>query len=168
MKTEAIKDISNRKRAVSMRMNCQNTIAKTQRSYLLAVKEEEVSGTPENCCWWSQLSQHERKTIHQGTYTLLFSHSIVSESLQPHGLYCARIFCPWDFPGETTGVGCHFLLEGIFPTQGSYPCPLHWQIDSLPLSHQGCQRIYIGHKTNHMSKKLHLHSPQFFLFMKIK
>ena len=74
----------------------------------------------------------------------------------------------WDFPSKNTGVGCHFLLQGIFPTQGSYPCPLHWQIDSLPLSHQGCQRIYIGHKTNHMSKKLLLHSPQFFLFMKIK
>ena len=26
--------------------------------------------------------------------------------------------CPWDFPGKSTGVGCHFLLQGIFPTQG--------------------------------------------------
>ena len=29
----------------------------------------------------------------------------------------------------------HFLLQGIFPTQGSNPCLLHWQADSLPLSH---------------------------------
>ena len=26
--------------------------------------------------------------------------------------------CPWNFPGKNTGVGCHFLLQGIFPTQG--------------------------------------------------
>ena len=25
---------------------------------------------------------------------------------------------PWNFPGKSTGVGCHFLLQGIFPTQG--------------------------------------------------
>ncbi|KAM9681159.1 MKRN2 opposite strand protein isoform 3-T3 [Dama dama] len=30
-----------------------------------------------------------------------------------------------DFPGNSTGVGCHFLLQGIFPTQGSNPCLLH-------------------------------------------
>ena len=29
------------------------------------------------------------------------------------------ILCPWNFPGKNTGVGCHFLLQGIFPTQGS-------------------------------------------------
>ena len=41
-----------------------------------------------------------------------------------------RLLCPWDFPGKTTGVGCHFLLQGIFPTQGSNPHLLHWQVDS--------------------------------------
>ena len=30
--------------------------------------------------------------------------------------------CPWNSPGKNTGVGCHFLLQGIFPTQGSNPC----------------------------------------------
>ena len=47
-----------------------------------------------------------------------------------------RLFCPWNFPGKNTGVGCHFLLKGIFLTQGSNPhllCLLHWQVDSLPL-----------------------------------
>ena len=47
------------------------------------------------------------------------SHSVVSASLQSHGLQPARILCPWDSPGRNTGVGCHFLLQGIFPTQGS-------------------------------------------------
>ena len=47
-----------------------------------------------------------------------------------------RLLCPWDSPGKNTGVGCHFLLQGIFPTQGLNSYLLHWQVDSLPLSHQ--------------------------------
>ena len=48
--------------------------------------------------------------------------------------------CPWNSPGKNTGVGCHFLLQGIFPTQGSNPCFLHLAngiAGSLPLSHLG-------------------------------
>ena len=40
-----------------------------------------------------------------------------------------------EYPGKNTGEVCHFLLQGIFPTQGSNPrflCLLHWQADSLP------------------------------------
>ena len=43
-------------------------------------------------------------------------------------------------PGETTGVGCFYLLQGIFPTQGSTPYflhLLHWQVGSLPLAPPG-------------------------------
>ena len=40
------------------------------------------------------------------------------DSLQPHGLKPARLLCPWNSPGKNTGVGCHFLFQGIFPTQG--------------------------------------------------
>ena len=36
-----------------------------------------------------------------------------------------RLLCPWDSPGKNTGVGCHFLLQGIFPTQESNPCLLY-------------------------------------------
>jgi len=36
-----------------------------------------------------------------------------------------RHFCPWAFPGKNTGVGCHILLQGIFPTQGSNLGLLH-------------------------------------------
>ena len=46
----------------------------------------------------------------------------------------------WDFPGRNTGVGCHFLLQGIFPTRGSNLLLLdllHWQVDSLPLAPPG-------------------------------
>ena len=41
------------------------------------------------------------------------------------------------FQAKNTGVDCHFLLQGIFPDQGSNLCLLHWQAGSLPLSHQG-------------------------------
>ena len=41
-----------------------------------------------------------------------------------------------------TGVGCHFLLQGIFLTQGSNPHLLHWQVDSLPLSHLRSHQSY--------------------------
>ena len=45
--------------------------------------------------------------------------SVESDSLQPHGLQPARLPCTWVFPGKNTGVGCHFLLQRIFPTQES-------------------------------------------------
>ena len=54
-------------------------------------------------------------------------------TLQPSGQWSARPLCSWDF-------GCHFLLPGIFPTQGWNPHLLHWQADSLPLSHLGNPR----------------------------
>ena len=50
---------------------------------------------------------------------LLFSRSVMSDSLRPHGLQPASLLCPWDSPGKTTGMCCHFLLQGLFPTQGS-------------------------------------------------
>ena len=52
----------------------------------------------------------------------------------------SKWLCPWDFPGKNTGTGCHFLFQGIFPTQKLNPCLLHllyWQEGSLPLSHLG-------------------------------
>ena len=54
--------------------------------------------------------------------------------MQPHGLWPTKLLCPWDFPGKNTGVGCHFLLQGTFLTQGSNLRLLHWEADSLPLS----------------------------------
>ena len=42
-----------------------------------------------------------------------------------------------NFPSRNTGVGCHVLLQGNYPTQGLNPRLLHWQADSLPLCHLG-------------------------------
>ena len=55
-----------------------------------------------------------------------------------HGLQPARFFCPWNFPGMNTEVGCRVLLQGICPTQRlnlHLWRLLHWQVDSLPLCH---------------------------------
>ena len=52
---------------------------------------------------------------HKGSPKIL-SHSVMSDSLQSHGLYS-----PWNSPGQNTGVGRLFLLLGIFPIQGSNP-----------------------------------------------
>ena len=46
---------------------------------------------------------------------LMHVSSVVSDSLQTYGLHPARFLCPWDFPGKNTGVGCHALLQVIFP-----------------------------------------------------
>ena len=58
-------------------------------------------------------------------------------SLRPHGLQPTRLHCPWDFPGKDTGVGCHFLLLGIFLTQGSNPGLLHCRHILYWLSYEG-------------------------------
>ena len=63
------------------------------------------------------------------------SRSVVSNSLRPHGLYS-----PWNSPGQNTGVGSLFLLQGIFPTQGSNPGLPHCRRILYQLSHKGSPR----------------------------
>ena len=63
-----------------------------------------------------------------------WSWSVVSDSLWPYRLWPTRLFHPCDFPGKSTGVGCHFLLQRIFPTQGSNPGLPHCR-------HVGGQRL---------------------------
>ena len=53
------------------------------------------------------------------------SHSVVSDSLRPLGLYN-----PWNSPGQNAGVGSLSLLQGIFPTPGLKPRSLTLQVDS--------------------------------------
>ena len=57
------------------------------------------------------------------------SRSAVSDSLQPHAAFQALL--SMEFPSKNTGVGCHFLLQGIFPAQGSNPGSPALQADSL-------------------------------------
>ena len=67
-------------------------------------------------------------------------HSVVSDSLQPHGLYS-----PWNSPGQNSGVGSHSLLQWIFATQGSNPGFPHCRWILYQLSQEGSQQ---GQLTN--------------------
>ena len=105
-----------------------------------------------------------------------YSHSVLVafNSSQPHGLKPTRLLCPWYSPGKNTGVGCHFLLQGIFLTQGSNPGLLHcrqvlyhWAPREAPNIH--CQRrghikawisedhleFHLLHPWSHLEKESH-------------
>ena len=66
------------------------------------------------------------------------SHSVMSNSLRPCGLYS-----PWNFPGQNTGVESPSLLQGIFPTQGLNPSLLHYRWILYQLSHKGRQKPFV-------------------------
>ena len=80
--------------------------------------------------------------------------SVVSDFATPWT--APRLLCPWDFPGKITRVGCHFLLQGIFPTQESSPRFLclphcrwilyHWATRETPAHVTGNLNTVIKHK----------------------
>ena len=67
--------------------------------------------------------------------------SVVSNFLRPYRLQPTRLLCPWDSPGKNAGVGCHALLQRIFPTQRSNPSLPHCRRILYCLSHQRNPRI---------------------------
>ena len=70
----------------------------------------------------------------------------MSDSLRPHGLEVARLFCPWDFPGKNTGVGC-ISSPGDLPDTGIKQLSHIWQLDSIPQSHMAhTKAIFLKHK----------------------
>ena len=52
--------------------------------------------------------------IHQGLYVLVAQSYLTL--CDPHGLKATRLLYPWNSPGKNAGVGCHALLQRIFPT----------------------------------------------------
>ena len=62
------------------------------------------------------------------------SHSVMSDSLRPHGLYSS-----WNSPGQNTTVGSLSLLQGFFPTQGSNAGLPHYRWFLYQLNHQEAQ-----------------------------
>ena len=86
----------------------------------------------------------EKKTKQKLTNTPSFHHLklkwscwVVSNSFRSHGLQPTRLLHPWNVPGKSTGVGCHFLLQGIFLTWGSNPGLPHCGQMLYPQSHMG-------------------------------
>ena len=53
---------------------------------------------------------HFTHFTHPPSHAFVHAYLVMSESLQSHGLQSARLISPWNFPGKTTGVSCHFLL----------------------------------------------------------
>ena len=78
----------------------------------------------------------------------------MSDSLWCRGLYLIRLLRPWNSPSKNTGVGCHSLLQGIFPTQGLNPGLLHCRRTLYCLSHQG---ILVNDFHSHFHLQLTLH-----------
>ena len=80
---------------------------------------------------------HVHRCTTRGSHSITgeWSCSVVSNSLQPHGPI--TLLCPWDFPGKSTGVGCHFLLQRIFSTQGLNLGLPHYRQTLYCLRHQG-------------------------------
>ena len=77
-------------------------------------------------------------------------------SLRPHGLLPTRLLRTWDFPGKGTGVGCYFLLQGIFLTQESNLGLPHCRQTLYPLSHQRSPLGIFIHYEMITSQRLHL------------
>ena len=92
---------------------------------------------PKPAVGWNLWTQNYRYRGAKDIEVKSVSHSVMSDSMQLHGLEPARLLCPWDSPGKNTGVGCHALLQGIFPTQGWKPGLLHSRQIFYCLSHWG-------------------------------
>ena len=82
-------------------------------------------------------TKHLLSTGHCIITNMYAGHSVMSESLQPHGLQPTRLLCPWDITGKNTRVDYHSLLQRIFPTQGLNRGLLHCRQILNCLRHQG-------------------------------
>ena len=60
----------------------------------------------------------------------------------PWTVACTKLLHPWDLLGKSTGVGCHFLLQGIFPIQESNPGLLNCRQILYPLTYKGSPCMY--------------------------
>ena len=84
--------------------------------------------------------------------------SFMSNSLWPYGLSPARLLCPWDSSGKNTRVDCHFLIQGIFSTQGSNPGLLHCRQILYLLHHEGSpNQLYSNIQNKKFLKKTGFH-----------
>ena len=73
-----------------------------------------------------------------------WSRSVVSDSQRPHGLQATRLLRPWDFPGKSTGVGCHCLLRTV--TLGMVNSPLPGRIPERKcMKHEGKRDLLFLH-----------------------
>ena len=91
-------------------------------------------------------------------YCCVLSCSLMANSLQNMDCNLPDFSICGIFQARNTGVGCHFLLHGIFVTQGFKLHPLHWQADSLTLSHLGRPLYFSPDGTSSPEKISHRNS----------
>ena len=87
------------------------------------------------------------------------SRTVVSSSLRPRGLQPPRLLCPWDSPGKNTGVGCHALLQEIFPSQGLNPGLLHCRQILYCLSYMEAQANIMIEIYNYINLRIKNYNP---------
>ena len=90
--------------------------------YLTAYSGDYISG--EGACWVQFLTKAFKMSrwLYQVGSCIYWSvWGGGSVFVTPWTVACTKLLHPWDFLGKSTGVGCRFLLQGIFPTQGSNP-----------------------------------------------
>ena len=76
----------------------------------------------------TSVSETKLVTEYSNSLEFLMFMPVVSSSLGPHGLQPARLLCPWNSPGKNTGVGYHFLLQGMkvkSDSEVTQSCPTH-------------------------------------------
>ena len=84
-------------------------------------------GLQNHCWWWLPAAMKFKRCLLLGRKAV--------QLLWPYRLQPTKLLSPWDSPGKNTGVGCHFLLQGIFLAQElnqPFLCLLYWQAGSLP------------------------------------
>ena len=84
-------------------------------------------------CSKKQTNLKRLHLLYDSNYGGLVARSCLT--LVPPWTLALQAVSPWDSPGKNTEVGCHFILQGLFLTQGLNLCLLLWQVESLPLSH---------------------------------
>ena len=120
--------------------------------------------THQNLKSWDKNSKDESCNIE--VYNVVKWKSLSHATLQPHGLWPARLLCPWNSPGQTTRVGSHSLLQAIFPTQGSNLGLPHCRRILYHLSHKGSPKIAynVSYHQKETQKKNHCRNGDHWLF----
>ena len=95
----------------------------------------------EQCNWMLQIVSRDKILYESESVKVIVTQSCLT-LWGPHGLQPTRLLCPWDSPGQNTGVGSHSLLQGIFPTQGGNPGLLRCRQILYYLNHQGSLQLH--------------------------
>ena len=104
-----------------------------------------------------------------------WSCSVVSDSSRPHGLQPTRLLCPWNFPGKSTGVGCHHLLCLILLGKQILRSSKNWvvmsaiiaipfRIQNLPDKQKETYFTEWSNTSRYETLNLHIGSKQMFVF----